>query len=392
MVAAVHDPRGEAGDAELPGLERALVQAQARDGAEVLVEVVGDPLAAEARGEVLRHELALAHGVLRVGHAEAADAAAREVGGGRHVAGAPGVRDDAVVALDTTVGAHAQAPALLDREVGVLEHRAGHDARGPDDDVGLERLARRQLDDAADGRLELRVQVHERAAFGEVLQHPVAGLERHLGHDAAHRLDEVEVRVLEVDLGVLLHEVGRDAAHLGEDLDAREAAADHHEGEEALALGAGGQRGRAVEVGEDAVADGDGLLDRLQADGLVRDARDRERARDAARGDDDDVVRELVGLAHGRRDGRGLRRVVDAGDLRRDDVGGAEVAALRDDRVAGLDGSGDHLGQERLVRHVRQRVDHGDLGLAGSEVRLELPCRVETGVAAADDQDFGHDG
>ena len=63
--------------------------------------------------------------------------------------------------------------------------------------VGLELLAGRQLDDAVDSGGELGVEVDLGAALGEVLDDPVAGLQRHLGHDAAHRLDEVEVRVVE---------------------------------------------------------------------------------------------------------------------------------------------------------------------------------------------------
>ena len=37
-----------------------------------------------------------------------------------------------------------------------------------------------------------------------------------------------------------------------------------------------------------------------------------------------------------------------------------------------------------------KRVDDGDLCLAVAQPLLELPGGVETGVAAADDQDFGH--
>ena len=106
--------------------------------------------------------------------------------------------------------------------------------------------------------------------------------QRDLGHDAAHGLDEVEVRVVEGQLRVELEQRARERAQLGEHLDAGEAAADDHEREQSVALGAGRQVRRLVEVGEHAVADGDGLFDRLQADGVVGDARDREGARDGA--------------------------------------------------------------------------------------------------------------
>nr|UXN29935.1 hypothetical protein N8D75_06575 [Curtobacterium flaccumfaciens] len=70
----------------------------------------------------------------------------------------------------------------------------------------------------------------------------------------------------------------------------------------------------------------------------------------------------------------------------------SEMTTVRDDRVTRLDGTGGDLGQERLVRHVRQRVHHDDLGFALAKVLLELPCGVETGVTAADDEDLGHGG
>jgi hypothetical protein len=57
---------------------------------------------------------------------------------------------------------------------------------------------------------------------------------------------------------------------------------------------AGWPRGRSC---EDAVADGDGLFDRLQADRVVGDAGDREGARDGAGGHDDLVVALLPRLA-----------------------------------------------------------------------------------------------
>ena len=64
--------------------------------------------------DVLGHQLALAHGVLGVGDAEAADSAAGEVGNRAHVAGAPGIRHHAVVVDHAQVGADAQASALVD--------------------------------------------------------------------------------------------------------------------------------------------------------------------------------------------------------------------------------------------------------------------------------------
>ena len=56
-----------------------------------------------------------------------------------------------------------------------------------------------------------------------------------------------------------------------------------------------------------------------------------------------------------------------------------------------LDRAADHLGKERLVGHVRQRFDDGQLRLAPTQpLLLELPGRVEPGVPATDDDDPGH--
>ena len=49
--------------------------------------------------------------------------------------------------------------------------------------------------------------------------------------------------------------------------------------------------------------------------------------------------------------------------------------------------AGGGLGQERLVRHVRLRVDDGDLGLAAAQLPLQAQGGVEPDVAATDDQD-----
>ena len=138
------------------------------------------------------------------------------------------------------------------------------------------------------------------------------------------------------------------------------------------------------------VADRDGLFDGLEADRVVGEPGDRERARDRAGGHHDDVVLELPRLA----DLGVIVAVFSAWPMPVTfaviDLGPLEVATLGDDRVARLDRTGRDLGEERLVRHVRQRVDDGDLGLAPAQPLLELPGRVEAGVAATDDQDLGH--
>ncbi len=86
--------------------------------------VLARRLLAHVRDDVAGHELALAHRVLSVRHAVAADALTRQVGDRAHVTGAPGVLDDrAIRSHDAQVGEHAQTAALLDRQVGVADER-----------------------------------------------------------------------------------------------------------------------------------------------------------------------------------------------------------------------------------------------------------------------------
>ena len=67
-----------------------------------------------------------------------------------------------------------------------------------------------KLDDAIHRTGELGVEVDLRPALGQVLDHPVAGGQRHFGHDAAHGLDQVEVRVVERQLRVELEQRARE--------------------------------------------------------------------------------------------------------------------------------------------------------------------------------------
>jgi hypothetical protein len=58
--------------------------------------------------------------------------------------------------------------------------------------------------------------------------------------------------------------------------------------------------------------------------------------------------------------------------------------------VPGLDGSRHHLGQERLICHVRPGIDDHDPRLITAKFLFQPPRRVETGIAAASHQDGSH--
>ena len=81
--------------------------------------------------------------------------------------------------------------------------------------------------------------------------------------------------------------------------------------------------------------------------------------------------------------------VADRRDPARVHVALAQHPSQRHDHVAGLDRSRRRLGEERLVGHVRLRVDHRDLGLAAAQLLLQPQRRVHADVPAADDDDPG---
>lgn len=228
------------------------------------------------------------------------------------------------------------------------------------------------------------------AAFLQVPHHPPARAVRHLGQDPVARLDEVERELGRRQLGVAAQEPGRQGQQLAERLHAREAAADHRDGQELGALGPGRETRGPVDRGQEPVAHRDGLLDVLEPDALGAQAGDGERARHGTGGHDQRVVadraRPPVGGAHRGR----AARVVDRRDVPGDDPRAPQVRPERDRDVPGLDRAGRHLWQERLVGHVAARVDDRDLGLPAAEPLLQVPRRVEPGVAAADDEDPSH--
>ncbi len=146
--------------------------------------------------------------------------------------------------------------------------------RRPHEEARGELLPGREPDDAALGRLEPGAQVDVRPAGLEPADHPAAGAVGDLGQDPWAPLDEVELHLGRRDLGVEVQEVVRERQELGEALDPGEPAADERHGEQALALRTPRQARGTVERREQAVSDGDGLLDVLEADRVLCDARD----------------------------------------------------------------------------------------------------------------------
>ena len=79
--------------------------------------------------------------------------------------------------------------------------------------------------------------------------------------------------------------------------------------------------------------------------------------------------------------------MLDAGDPAIEDLCVRQNTTQRDDDVPRLEVAGRRLGQERLVRHVRQRIDDRHHCFVPAELALQAQRGVKAHVAAADDQD-----
>ena len=189
------------------------------------------------------------------------------------------------------------------------------------------------------------------------------------------------------ELRVVAQRVAGHVLHLGQRLDAGVAAADEDEGQRPAADLRVGRGGRHVEPVQHVVAQVDGLTDGLEADAVLAQAGDRQRPGDRAGGDDDVVVRDLPGRAADRLHDRGLAGVVDPGHRAGDDLALAQLPPQRHHGVPGRDVAGRRLGQERLVGHVRLRVDDDDLGLTGAELLGQAQGGVEADVPGTHHKD-----
>lgn len=169
---------------------------------------------------------------------------------------------------------------------------------------------------------------------------------------------------------------------------AGEAATDEGEGEQALAdRGILGGRGLG-EVRQDAVAHGGRLLDLLEADRVLREARDGQQAGDGTEADDQVVVGDLELLVLLEVHHHGVLGAADRGDRAGDDLRARQHLAQGRQDVARIDAAGADLGEEGRVRHVRTRVDDGDRDLR-AESLAQLGSGRQTDGTASQDEDMG---
>ena len=184
---------------------------------------------------------------------------------------------------------------------------------------------------------------------------------------------------LAAELGVSLQRGAAEVLQLRERLHAGVTAADDDEREQRAPPRGVGGLGGGLEPRQDVVAEVDGLVDRLEADGVLGESRHREHAAHRARRQDEHVVVEVGRRSLEEMDSRPVRAVVDRLDLADDEPGPAQHASQRDDDVAGLDGARRGLGEERLVLEVVLRVHEHDLVArgrgAGARAAARRTCR-----------------
>ena len=253
-------------------------------------------------------------------------------------------------------------------------------------------LAGRQQHRVGGRLLEPRPEPDVDAASAQLLHGVVGEVPRNLWQDPLRRLDQDPAHALQAGARVAVHRVDGEVLKLGQRLEARVAASDEDVGEELLAAHRVVGRVCLLERLDHVVSQPDRVGEALEADRVLVETGDRQRARDRADGNDELVVAQLLDLAVvGVELDRARRRIV-AGDRAEAQVGALEDVAQRRDHVARLERSRRGLGQKRRVEHEVDVVDEDQACRLLRQQPLELACRCGSPEAPSGDDDVpGHD-
>jgi hypothetical protein len=140
-----------------------------------------------------------------------------------------------------------------------------------------------------------------------------------------------------------------------------------------------------VEAAEHAIAQQDGVRERLQPARVLREPGDGQRARDRAERDDELVIRELDRLAVDPAHGARPRARVRAADVADDELRALECGAQRDYDVARVERRACCAGEQRRVEHVVRVVDERHARAPAREDAFERARGVEAAEAASRD-------
>ena len=334
--------------------------------------------------------------MLSVGDAEATHAAAGEVRNSSVIACSPCALNHAVITGDAQVGAHAHAAALVNREVGFLQHRGCCHTCGPDQGVGGDLAGGGlvshvdQLQVAVGCVSQGGVEQNLDAAGAQLCDNLLGAVCGDLGHDARCGLNQHEVQIGDRQALVTLDSHACHVLELGDGLDTGEATAHDHEGQGATTSLSVGQQGCDLDAVQNPVTNRDGLFDGLHADGHVCQTRNREGTGHGTGAQHDLVVLQLEGLAiiGGLNDGSAVC-VVDGDNTAGNQLGVAQVLTQRHGCVTAFHGTCRNLGEEGLVGHVGVRLDDGDDATGLLDSLLNLLSNGEADVATTDNQDAG---
>ena len=139
--------------------------------------------------------------MLRVRHAETAHTAAGEVRHGGVITSSPSALNHASVPGNTQVCVHTHAAALINREVGVLQHRGSRDASGPNQSIGIDLTSGRlishinQLQVTAGSIREGGIEQNLNAAGPQLGHNLLSAVFRYLGHNARGCLNHHKAQV-----------------------------------------------------------------------------------------------------------------------------------------------------------------------------------------------------
>jgi hypothetical protein len=239
-------------------------------------------------------------------------------------------------------------------------------------------LAVREHDLTAVVRLERRLDEDLDAAAGELLRGVVAEARRDLGQDLRRRIDEHPALPGAAQARVPAERVGDEVGQLCQRLDARVAGAHEDEAEMRGVDPALDLRVRGLELAQDPVPELDRVREVLEADGVLGEAGDGERARHGADGKHELLVAHLERARVLRLHLRRLPLLVDLGHVSEQQLGVRAHLPQWHDRVPRLERPRRRLGEQRRVEHEVLGAD--DRGAAPAEEARDVPA----GEAAAD--------
>src|SRR2546426_2081033 len=211
----------------------------------------------------------------------------------------------------------------------------------------------------------------------------------HAAQDLVARLEEQQPVVAGIDAAVPRDDVAvEEVLQLGDQLDARIAAADNADGEHPAPHGRIGLVVGVLRRIENVIAQHDAVLEPLVAEGVLLHTRHAEARHHAAHGHDQPIVAlDPLGHDHAAAGEVDVRhRVAAEAEAPR----AADVAQRLND-VSRLDHRGGDLGQERREEQVVPVADEEDLDVGAiAQPALEHAHGLHPGEAAAEDDDPHH--